>query len=81
LQDLFAGMLQEDPDKRWTVEKIINCPWMINQDVPDPVEVSTEGFRIIELLRKSLVRLSEMEPIDIQYGFGLFFKGAKGHKK
>ena len=50
LQDLFAGMLLEDPDKRWTVEKIINCPWMVNQDVPDPMEVSTEAFRIIELL-------------------------------
>jgi serine/threonine protein kinase len=50
LQDLFAGMLQEDPEKRWTVEKIINCPWMVNQDVPDPMEVSTEAFRIIELL-------------------------------
>jgi serine/threonine protein kinase len=52
LQDLFAGMLQEDPDKRWTIEKIINCPWMVNQDLPDPEEVSTEGFRIIELLRE-----------------------------
>ena len=50
LQDLFAGMLQENPKKRWTVEQIINCPWMVNQDVPDPMEVSTEAFRIIELL-------------------------------
>ena len=50
LQDLFAGMLQEDPRERWTVEQIINCPWMVNQDVPDPMEVSTEAFRIIELL-------------------------------
>jgi hypothetical protein len=68
-------MLQEDPDKRWTVEKIINCPWMVNQEVPDPVEVSTEGFRIIELLRKSLVRFSEKEPTDIQVGFELYVKG------
>jgi hypothetical protein len=25
---------------------------MANQDVPDPVEVSTEAFRVIELLRE-----------------------------
>jgi hypothetical protein len=30
---------------------------MINQDVPDPVEVSAEGFRIIELLSEFLVRI------------------------
>jgi serine/threonine protein kinase len=80
LQDLFAGMLQEDPDRRWTVEKIINCPWMVNQEVPDPVEVSTEGFRIIELLRDDLSRLSEREPIGVQVGFELYVKGAKGDK-
>jgi serine/threonine protein kinase len=50
LQDLFAGMLQENPEKRWTVKEIIDCPWMVNQDVPSPIEVSTEAFRIIELL-------------------------------
>jgi serine/threonine protein kinase len=57
LQDLFAGMLQEDPEKRWTVETIINCPWMVNQDVPDQAEVSNEGIRIIELRREYLVML------------------------
>jgi hypothetical protein len=77
LEDLFAGMLQEDPNKRWTVEKIINCPWMVNQDVPDQVEVSNEGFRIIELLRKSLVRLSEMDPIGEQVGYAVYEKEAK----
>ena len=50
LQDLFAGMLNENPKYRWKVEDIINCPWMVNQDVPDPIEVSTEAFRVIELL-------------------------------
>ena len=43
-------MLQEDPKKRWTVKDIIDCPWMKNEDVPDPIEVSSEALRVIELL-------------------------------
>jgi predicted metallopeptidase len=58
-------MLQEDPDKRWTVEKIINCRWMVNHDVPNQEEVSFEGLRIIEVLREKLDRLTVTEPIDI----------------
>jgi serine/threonine protein kinase len=51
LQDLFTGMLQEDPSKRWTVQQIIDCPWMMNQEVPDPIEVSFEAYRVITLLK------------------------------
>jgi hypothetical protein len=51
---------------------------MVNQDVPDPMEVSTEAFRIIELLSEYLVRFSVMEPIDIQLGDVHHVKGAKG---
>jgi hypothetical protein len=58
-------MLQEDPDKRWTVEQIINCRWIVNQDVPNQEEVSFEGHRIIEVLREKLANLTVKEPIDI----------------
>jgi serine/threonine protein kinase len=71
LQDLFAGMLQEDPEKRWTVETIINCPWMVNQDVPDQAEVSNEGIRIIELRREYLVMLSVAKPAEELVGDAL----------
>jgi hypothetical protein len=54
-------MLQEDPYKRWTVEKIINCPWMVNKEVPDPVEVSAEGFRIVVLLGDHLESFPELK--------------------
>ena len=53
---------------------------MVNQDVPDPIEVSTEAFRVIELLSEYLVRLSETEPIgelvgDAQHVKGTYKKG------
>jgi hypothetical protein len=40
-------MLQENPRDRWTVRQIIDCQWMMNQEVPDPVEVSYEAYRVI----------------------------------
>jgi len=51
LQELFAGMLQEDPSKRWTVQQIIDCQWMMNQEVPDPLEVTYQAYRVVELLK------------------------------
>jgi hypothetical protein len=50
LEDLFAGMLQENPRKRWTVQQIIDCDWMKIQEEPSPMEVSNEADRIIEIL-------------------------------
>jgi serine/threonine protein kinase len=50
LEDLFAGMLQENPSKRWTVQQIIDCDWMKIQEEPCPMEVSNEADRIIEIL-------------------------------
>jgi hypothetical protein len=41
---------------------------MLKEDVPDRIEVSSEASRVIELLKKSLVRYMEAEPIDIQLG-------------
>jgi len=75
LQNLFAGMLHEDPGQRWTVQQIIDCAWMKNEEVPDPIEVSTEANRIIEHLREYLVRLPEKEPIDFQEGDDREVKG------
>jgi hypothetical protein len=45
-------MLHENPKDRWTVDEIIKCPWMVNQDEPDSIEVSTEAGRVIELLNE-----------------------------
>ena len=50
---------------------------MLSKDVPDRFEVSTEASRVIELLKKSLVRLSEKEPIGIQFGDAQHVKGTK----
>ena len=48
---------------------------MKNEEVPDPIEVSTEANRIIEHLREYLVRLPEKEPIDFQEGDDREVKG------
>jgi hypothetical protein len=36
-------MLQDDPLERWTVKQIIDCPWMKIQELPDALEIGTEG--------------------------------------
>jgi hypothetical protein len=48
---------------------------MVNQDVPDSIEVSTEAFRVIEVLSEELVRFSVTEPIDVVKGDKLHVKG------
>ena len=48
---------------------------MVNQDVPDPIEVSNEAFRVIDLLSDYLVRLSETEPIGELVGDEQHVKG------
>ena len=48
---------------------------MVNQDVPDPIEISTEAFRVIELLSEYLVRLSETEPTGELFGDEQHVKG------
>ena len=48
---------------------------MVNQDVPDPIEVSNEAFRVIELLSDYLVGLSETEPIGELFGDEQHLKG------
>jgi hypothetical protein len=53
---------------------------MVNQDVPDAIEVSTEAFRLIELLSESLVRLSAMKHIGELVGEAPHFKVFKGTK-
>jgi hypothetical protein len=68
-------MLQENPNDRWTVDKIIKCPWMVNQDEPDSIEVSTEAGRVIELLNEKLVRLTEMKDTEEIYGDPCKVKG------
>ena len=68
-------MLNENPKYRWTVKDILNCPWMVNQDVPDPIEVSTEALRVIELLNEYLVRFSAMDPIGELLGDEIHVKG------
>ena len=78
LKILFAGMLQENPDKRWTVQNILDCDWMKNDDLPSEDEIHAESFSIVGFLYENLVHYHRIEePEGIQKGFEGEVKGGE----
>ena len=68
LQDLFAGMLQENPLERWTVKQIIDCPWMNIQEMPSTLEIETETLNIIEFFGEQIIRKPVRDKLKIEIG-------------
>ena len=49
LQDLFKGMLEKNPDERFSVEEVINSRWM-QGEIPTKEEIEEEAIYIVQSL-------------------------------
>jgi hypothetical protein len=52
LDELFDGMLNEDPKRRWNVQQIEDCAWLNNYGEPNYPSIYISIDKVIKCMHK-----------------------------